>query len=318
MKPIIVAIDFSNPSLNAAYYAADLAKSLNTDIILIHVIELPVTASHVSRTKMEFDALEHSAHSNIENLQRKLIDRTRNKIKVHAKVEYGTVNFEIEKFAREKNPFAIVVGIKSHATARRFFLGSNALRFIHHSIFPILLIPENASFQKIKNIAIASDLISHENDISVLHTKQWLNALHVPPSIIHVKTKSETEEWINAGIKDLQNIFTEFSPKYCFINEKEVAEGINTFVNDDKTDLLIVTPEKHGLLEPLLIKSNSKEIILHSQIPVLSIFSGSASKSKNSESENSHSHHHSCRKCTGNCEKRMNPKSTIDETHLTA
>ena len=316
MKPIIVATDFSKPSVNAAHYAADLAKTIHADIFLVHVIQLPATTFQVPMTAIEFNEIENAAHARLEFLQKELKERTKNKINVYAEIQYGTMNFEIEKFARQKNPFAIVVGIKSHAGAKRFFLGSNALKFIHHSLYPVLIVPENTNFRKIKNIAVASDLTGQESSISILLAKEWMNALHVSPSIIHVKTGSKTESWIDEGIKNLQNSFSEFSPKFCFINEKEIAGGINTFITEDKTDFLIVVPEKHGFLESVFQKSDTKEIILHVDIPVLSIFSGSSSASKARDDQKGSDHVHTCNTCNGDCAKKKQAKNHVDQTQL--
>jgi len=42
MKNILVPIDFSETSYNAAKYAVSLAQSFNANIILINVVALPV------------------------------------------------------------------------------------------------------------------------------------------------------------------------------------------------------------------------------------------------------------------------------------
>jgi len=318
MKPIIVATDFSEPSANAAYYAAELAKSLHVDIYLIHVMEIPATTFQVPMTAIEFNEIENAARASLERLQKELTERTNNKISVHTEIQYGIVNFEIEKFAHQKNPLAIVVGIKRHSDTKRFFLGSNALRFIHHSLFPVLIVPENVVFKKIKNIAMASDLTNHQNSISILQTKEWLNALHGNFSIIHVKTEDKTEAWIDEGIKGLQNSFAEFSPKFCFINEKQIEGGVDTFNEVNKTDLLIVAPGRQGFLESIFQKSDAKEIILHAHLPVLSVFAGSFAESKEKKHHTENTNAHACKTCNGDCKNKNGIKKHIDETHLTA
>ncbi len=135
MKPIIVATDFSKPSVNAAHYAADLAKSIHADIILAHVIEIPVNAFQVPVTEMEVSAIENAARASLAGLQKELLERTKNKINVLVEIHYGSVNFEIEKIAYEKKPMAIAVGIKNHADISRFFsaaipLGLFIIQFI--------------------------------------------------------------------------------------------------------------------------------------------------------------------------------------------
>ena len=47
MKTILVATDFSAAALNAANYAADMASTINADILLLHVYHIPVSYSEI-------------------------------------------------------------------------------------------------------------------------------------------------------------------------------------------------------------------------------------------------------------------------------
>jgi nucleotide-binding universal stress UspA family protein len=51
MKSIVVPVDFSTCSANAARYAADLALAIKADLHLIHVILVPVTAAELNMTE---------------------------------------------------------------------------------------------------------------------------------------------------------------------------------------------------------------------------------------------------------------------------
>ena len=45
MQTIIAPTDFSNISLNAVNYAADMAMALNANLLILHAIELPINAN---------------------------------------------------------------------------------------------------------------------------------------------------------------------------------------------------------------------------------------------------------------------------------
>ena len=42
MKTLLVATDFSNTSLNAVNYAADMAAAINAKLEVLHVMQVPV------------------------------------------------------------------------------------------------------------------------------------------------------------------------------------------------------------------------------------------------------------------------------------
>ena len=55
MQTIIAPTDFSDISLNAVNYAADMAIALNVNLLVLHAIELPI---NVNRLSDEPDAAE--------------------------------------------------------------------------------------------------------------------------------------------------------------------------------------------------------------------------------------------------------------------
>jgi len=55
MKTIIVATDFSDAAKNAAFYAADMAKSTNAALLLFHVYKIPASYSQIPIKKVRED-----------------------------------------------------------------------------------------------------------------------------------------------------------------------------------------------------------------------------------------------------------------------
>ena len=45
MRTIVAPTDFSSVSINALNYAADLAAAIEADLILLHVVQIPITVS---------------------------------------------------------------------------------------------------------------------------------------------------------------------------------------------------------------------------------------------------------------------------------
>jgi nucleotide-binding universal stress UspA family protein len=311
MSPIIVATDFSKPSTNAANYAADMATFLNTDMILVHVIQIPSSVFQVPMTEFEYQEIERLAQVSLEKLQMELVYRTKNKITVAKEIRYGSVELELEKMSYEKKPFAIVIGRETGHELQRFLVGSTALRLVHHILYPIFIIPEKTSFTPIKNIAIASDFRNGGENASVLFTRKILSAFHASLKIIHVNTNHDSNPENEAGAVSLQKQFADYYPKFYFIDNEKIQDGIDHFLSTYKTDLLIVMPEKRGLFESLIRPHDSNKIILHAHLPVLSI-----AATKLSQEERDHEKVHSCKTCNGSC-KTANTKEEkhTDETH---
>jgi len=72
MKTIIAATDFSPISLNAANYAADMARMTDAQLILFHVYAVPMTMSDIPVANYDVEQLESDATRFIERLKEKL------------------------------------------------------------------------------------------------------------------------------------------------------------------------------------------------------------------------------------------------------
>jgi nucleotide-binding universal stress UspA family protein len=69
----------------------------------------------------------------------------------------------------------------------------------------------------------------------------------------------------------LQEILAPLKPQYHLITGENADEGIISFVEDNNIDLLITLPKSRGLLEKLAHRSVSKQLILHSDVPVMTM-----------------------------------------------
>ena len=68
----------------------------------------------------------------------------------------------------------------------------------------------------------------------------------------------------------IQNRLNVFKPSFHFLNGENIAEGIDEFSKTEPIDLLMVFPKEHGILG-LFHKKQSKSIVSHSLLPILSI-----------------------------------------------
>jgi hypothetical protein len=61
------------------------------------------------------------------------------------------------------------------------------------------------------------------------------------------------------------------TPKYHFITSENIDKGIIDFAEKNNIELLIVLPKRHGLLEKILHKSLTKQLVLHSHVPLMAL-----------------------------------------------
>src|SRR6187455_2089214 len=122
MKTIIAPTDFSSVSYNACLYAAKMAEDINAELVLLHVMELPVAVSEFPVSAVDFEDI--SMGDELKRLENTLRDATNNKINIHTENVLGSVEYKIKELCELKEPFAVVMGTHSYSFIDRFLIGS--------------------------------------------------------------------------------------------------------------------------------------------------------------------------------------------------
>jgi len=270
MKPLVVPVNFSPSSSCAARYAADLGEALQVEVHLIHVIDTTYTSTDMAMTQELYNTMVDSAKDLLKKMQADLVQRTHNKITVHTLVEVGTIFGQIKEHCDRLQPIAVILGATG-PTWEKFLIGSPVGSLLRLP-YPVLVVPENTSFQKFRHIALACD--GNDLDSGLLHSigllKEFRQRFRAQIDIITVgdwKTwKGESfhllsQAW-KARLKDLD-------PEIHQIQESRVEEGLLGYLAEHPADLVVVFPKKHRIAE--FHTSQSRKFAKHSDIPVLSL-----------------------------------------------
>ena len=270
MKTILVASDFSSAASNAANYAADMASAINADILLLHIYHLPVTYSEIPVVTNP-DYLMQEAERNINDLKDRLIRKTKGKLTIATEVRMGLFFEELKTVCERINPYTVVMGSQGTTAAERLLFGSHTVYAMKHLLWPLLTVPPQVKFSSIKKIGLACDLNKVVDTTPVDEIKTLVNDFHADLHILNTGKKEafKPELVFESGL--LQEMLVALKPEYHFIASENTDEGIMNFAEKNDIDLLVVLPKRHGLLEKLLIKSHSKQLVLHSHVPVMAL-----------------------------------------------
>ncbi len=257
MQRIIIPVDFSDTSMNAARFAAKmLAGKPDTLVILYH------NYSHDS---------EYEIHKKyIESIQQELLE------KGDTAVEYelekgGDLVDNLDRLAHTRRATLIVMGLTGRSELQQKFIGSNTLKTVDRSLYPVMIIPPDANYTSVKNVAFASDFKDVENSTpSVLINavlKLFNPKLHIvnvnPEHYISVTDKTRQQQ------EKLADMFADYEKEFHFITMFDFQEALHNFLTDYKIDMLITIPRHHTGESGLWQTSNTRRLAYHSHIPIL-------------------------------------------------
>jgi nucleotide-binding universal stress UspA family protein len=271
MKTILAPTDFSNSSLNAVNYAADMALAVNAKLVLFHAIPFPIAVSEVSLPGDFIDDMMDAGQREMDELCEKIKLRTKDKIVVESDVKIGSVELEIENISLKERPLATIIAIRSGKSLERAFMGSSVFHILNHTDFPTIVVPENRQFEQIRNIGMACDFKRVDEDLPFEKITEWLHLFNANLEIINI-TPRDMDFKADQVVESisLQNRLVNFKPRFHFLTGNNIPEELDQFVNNYPLDLLMVFPRKHGIFK-LFYKKKSKLIVNHTHIPILVI-----------------------------------------------
>lgn len=259
MQTVIVPVDFSETSINAARYAMKLLTGhYGVNMILHHVYEKTDGASEASQR--------------LSKLKDELM--TVGIVKITTLAEEGSDFItELEKLARHQQANLIIMGITGRSAIGQTFIGSNTLKMVKQKICPVLIIPPDCTYNEIKNVLLTSDFKNVNANTPSVPIKKVLKPFHPSLHIMNVNSEhyvAITEEY-QAEKDTLNEMFAEFNPHFYFLGLYNVDEAINQFASDKKIDLIIIIHKEQTLFSKLFVKSHTKKLAYESNIPVLAV-----------------------------------------------
>ncbi|MBD3207393.1 hypothetical protein GF319_13760 [Candidatus Bathyarchaeota archaeon] len=142
---ILVGVDGSEPSINAADYAAELAEEKGSELILISIApEVPILAGSrsVSERVPELQSeLERERKTMLENQKVRLNEKFP-ELKITTVVGTGSPSRNIVELSRNENVDIIIVGNRGRSGVATWMLGSVSRDIVESCTVPVLVVKD--------------------------------------------------------------------------------------------------------------------------------------------------------------------------------
>ena len=151
---ILVAIGFSQYSEELLAYAADIAGSLNADLIIASIIHARDIAAVGTIAAMGYDVDSENYVEGLKKERQQELDGILKKIdypseKVRMVFKTGNPSDELLKVAVHESVDLIIMGIKGRTDLEYFFVGSVADKVFRRSPIPILSFRDKTNAERL-------------------------------------------------------------------------------------------------------------------------------------------------------------------------
>jgi len=275
MNTILVPTDFSPTARNAAIYAANFAKQMKSDrIILYNAYQAPViTDANMAMVEtVDINELEKSSKENLEQFKTFLRPYFGNEITVDTLSEYGMIRADINGICTSNNVDFIVMGVTGGGKLEETLIGSFAIDVARRAEVPVIIVPPNAGFSEINEVMLACDFSKVVETTPVAPIKKILEATGAKLFVVNIdhKNKHFAAETPFESLM-LDTLLQGYNPEYKFIDDTDFVEGINRVALETKIDLIITIPKKMGWFDSLFKKSHTRMLAFHSHVPLMVI-----------------------------------------------
>lgn len=276
MKNILLPTDFSENSWNAILYALHFFEKTQCNFYLLHVNRF--------NNMVDRDTPYFPTQETIENLytkpSKKQLKEVLKKItkellnnKNHKFYTLTDYNFFIESIRRhvnEKKIDMIVIGTKGASGLKEYIVGSNTGDLITKVKCTTLVVPENAKYTKLNEVAFPTD---YALDYEIQMLQPILDILDRSDTrlrILHINKKDAKLNTGQQANKDLLlDYFENFNYSFHFLTNNKLEDAVQCFIESKNVDIIIMIAKNLNYFQQILFHSRVEKISYHIDIPFL-------------------------------------------------
>ena len=270
MKKILVPTDFSQQADYALNVAAQLAKKHDSEIYLLHMLELPLN---------QVDAM--GSHSDLPEaiffmkLAHKRFDEVSKKeylegVKVHEIVKFHQAFEGIIDTCKENDIDLIVMGSHGASGFKEMFIGSNTEKVVRTSEIPVLVIKNQHESFNVDNFVFASDF-SPSNKESFFKALRFAEALDATLHLLMINTANKfvTTDESDRKMKDFVKGIHFKNYTLNIYNDETIERGILNFARHMDAGLIGMSTHGRKGLAHFFNGSISEDLVNHANRPVI-------------------------------------------------
>ncbi|WP_433815198.1 universal stress protein [Flavobacterium johnsoniae] len=270
MKRILVPTDFSEHAEHALKVAAQIAKKNNSEITILHMLELP----HQTNDAI-FGGVSIPETMLFMQKANETLDKVSNSpflegISITEMVKIDKPINGITQISKEQDIDLIIMGSHGSSGMEELLIGSNTEKVVRNSEVPVLVIKKDTTDFNVSNIVFASDFTDETKKpfqklldfANFFDAKIHLVSICTPNSF---KPTHETE-------KALQNFVSEFNlTNYSthIYNDTNIEKGIINFSNSINADIIGMCTHGRTGFSHFFNGSISEGLVNHAVRPVI-------------------------------------------------
>ncbi|SDS17596.1 Nucleotide-binding universal stress protein, UspA family [Formosa sp. Hel1_31_208] len=276
MKNVLLPTDFSENSWNAIEYAIKFFENKTCNFYVLHVNTLDnliVGDTAYIPTQQEIENIYiNPSKLKLRKILKRISDtfKTNKNHKFYTLTDYSFIIESIRKHVDEKRIDIIVMGTKGASGLKEYIIGSNAGDVITKVKCTTLIVPENAKYKQLKELAFPTDF-SMSYDIQTLQPiSELVQSKHAYLRVLHITKKNAILNMEQESNKEiLEDFFDGIDLSFHYLTNNKVEDAIQCFVESRDIDIIVMVAKNLNYFQHILFHSRVEKISYHTLIPFL-------------------------------------------------
>ncbi len=290
-REILVPVDFSHHSFNAACAAVRMAHMHGSDLKLLHTYIDPVVAGKMQLTdSLTYELTDADARKKIEEdawkKMQRFVDALKDRmragelpaVKITAEMREGVPEDAIIQYVKSNPPLLVVMGTRSFEQKEREMIGSVCAQVLDGCRFSVLVIPENTNLhvldRRIRMLFFAN--LDQEDILAVDTFYRVFPGMQTEATVVNIPGRRRLMERVRSDSPEsLVGYFRKSYPDSLFSTaDMAAAAAVDDFDRlqlQNQYDLLVVPNKKKSLLSRVFNPGLAHRLLFHADIPMLVI-----------------------------------------------
>lgn len=273
INKILIPYDFSETADLSLEHAVFMAKLLQAEITLLHIVETVSFTSAISHAFGGFEKkIETATNEKLEELARNI--HLKSGVTLNIRTEVGRIYKKICQVAKEVDADIIVMGTHGASGYQKFSVGTNTSRVVQEAPCPVISVQTHAKNLGFKKIVVPIDE-SHESrqkvPFAIELARKYGSHIHIV-GLINFEN-ADLERKFKIKVEQVEEWVVQHDLNYDtrYIQGTDLAAMTMQAAEEADADLLVIMTEQEPSLTGFLLGTYATKVVNNSRVPVLSV-----------------------------------------------
>lgn len=266
MENILIPTDFSQNAWNAVEYAVNFFRNSTCSFYILHVCPTSgIEKEHIDDAKA---SCEERMQALLDKIDKNFPENKKHKF--FSLIDSGYIVNSVRNQVDKNHIDFIVMGTKGASDLKKIPLGSNASNIITKVKCTTVIVPENAKYSDLKEIAFPTDFLSVYSTKTLEAITNIIERHNASARVLHIKNE---ETVLNEDQQRNKEMLDDYlggnTHSFHFLANNQIENQVQDFVENKRINLITMFAKNLSYFEKILFHPTMPKMKYYTDIPFL-------------------------------------------------